>query len=90
MNAIRIISNELRCGHGSTGFELLLDNWGTMKEWGHTLQKRRPNLTDLIDICKRIGSYRAANYVNYSLLGREYHYIYFQFTLSCSQNFENC
>ena len=54
-----------------TGFELLIDNWGTMEEWGRSSSGRRPrpNLKDLLTLCRIIDNYRAASYVNHDILG---------------------
>ena len=54
-----------------TGFELLIDNWGTMEEWGRSDGGRthRPRVKDLGSFCRQIDNYRAASYVNHDILG---------------------
>ena len=38
-----------------TGFELLIDNWGTMEEWGRSDGGRthRPRVKDLASFCRQ-------------------------------------
>ena len=58
-------------GNRYTGFELLVDNWGTMEEWGRssTGRRPRPKVKDLLTLCRQIDNYRAASYVNHDILG---------------------
>ena len=57
-----------------TGFELLVDNWGTMEEWGRAESGRRsrPKVHDLDTLCRQIDNYIAASYVNHNILGSKY------------------
>ena len=66
-----ILTQALRNNSNMTGFELLIDNWGTMEEWGRSSSGRRPrpNLKDLLTLCRIIDNYRAASYVNHDILG---------------------
>ena len=57
-----------------TGFELLIDNWGTMEEWGRADGGRshRPQVKDLKFLCLQINNYIAASYINHDILGGKY------------------
>jgi len=70
-NDMDIIAQALRNNHMYTGFELLVDNWGTMEEWGRAKSGRRsrPKVEDLDTLCRQIKNFRAASYVNHNILG---------------------
>ena len=67
----RILTQALRNSHGSTGFEILISEWGTMEEWGRseTGRRPRPKIEDLLTLFRQINNYRAASYVNHEILG---------------------
>ena len=66
-----ILDHAMRKDTTHTGFELLIDNWGTMEEWGRSDGGRthRPRVKDLASFCRQIDNYRAASYVNHEILG---------------------
>ena len=70
----RILTHALRNSHGSTGFEILISEWGTMEEWGRseTGRRPRPKIEDLLTLFRQINNYRAASYVNHEILGGKY------------------
>ena len=70
----RILTQALRNSHGSTGFEILISEWGTMEEWGRseTGRRPRPKIEDLLTPFRQINNYRAASYVNHEILGGKY------------------
>ena len=49
-------------GQGSSGFEILLEEWGTMG-------RKRPTVADVLDICKEIEAFAAASYMASEVLG---------------------
>ena len=49
-------------GQGSSGFEILLEEWGTMG-------RKRPTLADVLGICKEIEAFAAASYIASEVLG---------------------
>ena len=57
----------------SNHFEIFIFNWRTMHEWGINGRpaNRRPNITDLLDLCENINNIRASNYIRKNLLGRK-------------------
>jgi len=61
----------LRNNINHTGFELLIDNWGSMEQWGLTGRRTRPQVEYLMTLCRRIDNYKAASYVNHNILGKE-------------------
>ena len=69
-----ILDHAMRNNTNHTGFELLIDNWGTMTQWGHSSSGRRPRpqVKDLLRLCTMIDNYRAASYVHHDILGRKF------------------
>ena len=67
----RTLDQAFRNGHGSasSGLELLIQEWGTMEEWGHEGRHAKPTIKDLLDLCRKIDNYRAASYINHEILG---------------------
>ena len=70
----RILDRALRQDSSSSGFELLVQEWGTMEEWGRgeSGRRSRPKVIDILDICRQIDNYRAASYINHEILGSKY------------------
>lgn len=66
---VDLISQELTMSNKKTGFEILIDNWGTMEQWGYSgSTRRRPKVLDLLELCEKIGNNEAVSYVNYDIL----------------------
>jgi len=60
---IRILDTAVKNGQASSGFELLIDEWGTMG-------KRRPTLNDVLNLCMEMEAYAAASYISAQVLKR--------------------
>ena len=57
----------------SNPFGEFIREWRTMQEWGinGSPAKRRPNISDLLNLCERVNKRMAADYIRVNLLGRK-------------------